>query len=210
MVHDQPKRSLLGLVLMVAQSFFYNAVFFTYGLVLTQFFSVSSKRVSVYILPFALSNFLGPLILGRYFDSIGRKKMIAATYGLSGILLAISALIFAGGGQTAFSQAIWFTIIFFIASSAASSAYLTVSEVFPLEIRAFAISIFYAAGTLVGGVAAPSLFARLIASGSKTELMFGYLVGAALMMIGAGVEVAYGVNAERQSLESISKPLQSR
>ena len=210
MVRDQPARSFLGLVLMVAQSFFFNAVFFTYGLVLTQFFSVSSRRVSLYILPFALGNFLGPLILGRFFDSLGRKRMIAGTYGLSGILLAISAIIFGQGGQTALSQAIWFTAIFFIASSAASAAYLTVSEVFPLEIRAFAISIFYAVGTLAGGVGAPSLFAGLIASKSKTQLMFGYLLGAALMLFAAGVELKFGVNAERQSLESISEPLQAR
>ncbi len=210
MVHDQPARSFLGLVLMVAQSFFFNAVFFTYGLVLTQFFGVSSRRVPLYILPFALGNFLGPLILGRFFDSLGRKKMIAGTYGLSGILLAISAIIFGQGGQSPLSQAIWFTAIFFIASSAASAAYLTVSEIFPLEIRAFAISIFYAAGTLAGGVAAPLLFARLIASGSKTQLMWGYLLGAALMLIAAGVELKFGVNAERQSLESVAAPLQSK
>lgn len=210
MVRDQPARSFLGLVLMVAQSFFFNAVFFTYGLVLTQFFQVDSKRVSVYILPFALGNFMGPLILGRFFDSIGRKKMIAATYGASGLLLAISALLFGSGRQSALSQAIWFTVIFFIASSAASAAYLTVSEVFPLEIRAFAISIFYALGTFAGGVGAPSLFAHLIASGSRTQLMFGYLLGSALMIAGALTELKIGVNAERQSLESISAPLQAR
>lgn len=210
MVHEHPKRSLLGLVLMVAQAFFFNAIFFTYGLVLTQFFNVRAERVSLYILPFALGNFFGPVLLGRFFDSIGRKKMIAATYGASGVLLAISSILFALGRQTAFSQAVWFTIIFFIASSASSAAYLTVSEVFPLEIRAFAISIFYSLGTLAGGVGAPSLFAGLIASGSRQDLTWGYLLGAALMIAGALTELKFGVNAERQSLESISAPLQAR
>jgi MFS family permease len=209
MIKDQPKRSLLALVLMVGQSFFYNAVFFTYGLVLTQFFKVKSQRVSLYILPLALGNFVGPLVLGRFFDSIGRKKMIAGTYGISGLLLVGSAVMFQRGGVGAIGQDIWFTAIFFVASSAASSAYLTVSEIFPLEIRAFAISIFYALGTLVGGVGAPTLFAKLISSGSRTELFCGYIGGAVLMLLGAGAELLLGVNAERQSLESISAPLQA-
>jgi MFS family permease len=209
MIRDQPKRSLLGLVLMVGQSFFYNAVFFTYGLVLVQFFQVKSERVSIYILPLALSNFVGPLILGRFFDSVGRRKMITATYGLSGLLLIGSALMFHGNHLGAFGQGVWFTAIFFVASSAASSAYLTVSEVFPLEIRAFAISIFYAIGTLAGGVGAPILFAKLISSGSRSELFWGYAAGAFLMILGAGTEWKLGVDAERQSLESISTPLQA-
>ncbi len=209
MIRDQPKRSLLGLALMVGQSFFYNAVFFTYGLVLVQFFKVKSERVSIYILPLALSNFVGPLILGRFFDSIGRKKMITATYGISGFLLIGSALMFNGSHMGALGQDIWFTAIFFVASSAASSAYLTVSEVFPLEIRAFAISIFYAVGTLAGGVGAPILFARLISSGNRMELFGGYILGALLMILGAGTEWKLGINAERQSLESISTPLQA-
>ena len=210
MIHEQPKRSLLGLALMIGQSFFYNAVFFTYGLVLVQFFHVRSERVSIYILPLALSNFVGPLILGRYFDSIGRKKMISITYGSSGLLLIGSALVFAGNHVGPIGQDIWFAAIFFIASSAASSAYLTVSEVFPLEIRAFAISIFYAVGTLAGGVGAPILFAKLISSGNRSELFWGYLLGAALMLVGAGAELKFGVKAERQSLESISAPLQAK
>ncbi|MGA8025849.1 MAG: MFS transporter [Bryobacteraceae bacterium] len=148
MIHDQPKRSFLGLSLMVGQAFFYNAVFFTYGLVLAQFFKVPSRRVSLFILPLTLGNFVGPLILGRFFDSTGRKKMIAGTYGISGILLICSALMFRSNRVGPVGQDIWFTAIIFMASSAASSAYLTVSEVFPLEIRAFAISIFYALGTL--------------------------------------------------------------
>ncbi len=209
MIHGEPKRSFLGLSLMVAQSFFYNAVFFTYGLVLTHYFKVKDQRVPLYILPLALGNFCGPLLLGRYFDSIGRKKMIAATYGVSGLLLIGSAIMFGRNQVSAVTQDIWFTAIFFVASSAASSAYLTVSEVFPLEIRAFAISIFYALGTLAGGVAAPSLFAKLISSGSRTALMCGYLLGAFLMLFGAAIELKFGVKAERQSLESISKPIQA-
>jgi len=209
MIHDQPKRSLLGLVLMVGQSFFYNAVFFTYELVLTQFFKVPGPHVSIYMLPLALGNFVGPLLLGRLFDSIGRKKMITATYGIAGLLLIGSALMFRVDATGALGQDLWFTAIFFVASSAASSAYLTVSELFPLEIRAFAISIFYAIGTLAGGVGAPSLFAKLISSGSRIEVSWGYLLGAALMLAGAVTEMVLGVAAERKSLESISTPLQA-
>jgi MFS family permease len=208
-IHGQPKRSLLGLALMIGQSFFYNAVFFTYGLVLVQFFNVKSERVSMYILPLTLGNFMGPLILGRFFDSIGRKKMITLTYGVSGLLLIGSALMFRANQIGPLGQDIWFTAIFFIASAAASSAYLTVSEVFPLEIRAFAISIFYAVGTLVGGVGTPILFAKLISSGNRSELSWGYLLAAVLMLVGAATEATLGVNAERQSLESISTPLQA-
>jgi MFS family permease len=209
MVRSEPKRSLLGLVLMVAQSFFYNAVFFTYGLVLTQFFKVSDLHVPLHILPLALGNFLGPLFLGRFFDTIGRKRMITFTYGISGLLLIGSAVMFQRNDLSAFGQGIWFTAIFFIASSAASAAYLTVSEIFPLEIRAFAISIFYAIGTLAGGVGAPSLFARLIANHSRTSLFFGYILGAILMLTGAATEWKVGVDAEGKSLETISKPIQS-
>jgi MFS family permease len=209
MIHDQPKRTVLGLALMVGQSFFYNAVFFTYGLVLTQFFKVPSPRISTYILPLTLGNFIGPVILGRFFDSLGRKKMITATYGFAGLLLIGSALMFRNNQVGAFGQDMWFTAIFFVASSAASSAYLTVSEIFPLEIRAFAISIFYAIGTLAGGVGAPMLFAKLISSGSRSELFWGYMLGAALMLLGAAAELTLGVKAERQSLESISAPLQA-
>jgi len=207
---DHPRRSALGLALMVGQSFFYNAVFFTYGLVLSTFFHVRNEHVPLYLLPLALGNFAGPLLLGRYFDTIGRRKMISATYGLSGLLLSGSALMFRGGGLTPLTQTGWFVAIFFVASSAASSAYLTVSEVFPLEVRAFAISIFYAIGTLAGGVGAPILFSKMIASGSRTQIFWGYLVSAILMFLGAGAEVFLGVDAERKSLESISSPLQER
>jgi MFS family permease len=209
MIRDQPRRSLLGLILMVGQAFFYNAVFFTYGLVLTSFFGVQDRRVPVYLLSLALGNFVGPLILGRLFDSIGRRKMITATYAISGLLLVGMAILFRAGALTPVTQDLWFIGIFFVASSAASSAYLTVSEVFPLDIRAFAISIFYAIGTLAGGAGAPILFSKLIASHSREEVFFGYLLSALLMVAGATTELFLGVDAERQSLESISAPTQS-
>jgi MFS family permease len=200
-------RSLLGLTLMSAQSFFYNAIFFTYALVLSRFYGIPSTRVGEYIVPFALGNLLGPIFLGRLFDTIGRKKMIASTYALSGVLLALTAWLFEAGRLTAQTQSIAWIIIFFIASSAASSAYLTVSELFPLELRAMAIALFYAAGTLVGGVAAPAFFGHLIASGSKTQLAYGYYIGAFLMVLGSLAELALGVDAEQKSLESVSPPL---
>lgn len=209
MVHIHGSRSVLGLALMISQAFFYNAIFFTYALLMIKFYDVPAERVGFYLLPFALGNFLGPLLLGKLFDTVGRKPMIAATYAASGVLLAITGWMFEQGLLSVITQTICWTAIFFIASCAASSAYLTVSEVFPLEIRAMAISIFYAAGTLAGGVGAPALFGVLIQSGSRTHLFYGYLVGAALMLIGAAMEWKLGVNAEGRSLESISAPLTS-
>ncbi|MGH9375945.1 MAG: MFS transporter, partial [Terriglobia bacterium] len=167
------QRSLLSLALMTGQAFFYNAVFFTYALVLVSFYGVPAGEVSLYILPFALGNLLGPFSMGHLFDTIGRKPMIVATYTISGILLAVTGWLFQRGALTAMTQTIAWTVIFFVASAAASSAYLTVSEIFPLEIRALAIALFYAAGTLVGGVGAPALFGALIGTGSRTLLFFG-------------------------------------
>jgi MFS family permease len=209
MVHTHGKRSILGLSLMIAQAFFYNAIFFTYALLLVKFYKIPAEHVGYYLLPFAISNVMGPLLLGKLFDTIGRKPMIVATYGISGILLAITGWMFQQGMLTVKTHTVCWTVIFFVASCAASSAYLTVSEVFPLEIRAMAISIFYAAGTLAGGVGAPALFGALIGTGSRTKLFFGYLLGAALMLIAAGMEWKLGVKAEGQSLESISAPLAS-
>jgi MFS family permease len=209
MFRQNRKRSLLGLSLMVAQAFFYNAIFFTYALLLIRFYKIPAGRVGLYLLPFALGNILGPILLGHLFDSVGRKPMIALTYSVSGVLLVLTGLLFMRGVLTATTQSIAWTVIFFIASCAASSAYLTVSEIFPLEIRGMAISLFYAIGTLVGGVGAPLLFGYLIGTGSRIAVFWGYALGAALM-IGAGiVELAVGVKAERQSLESISAPLTS-
>ena len=209
-VHEHRRRSLLGFVLMLTQAFFYNAIFFTYALVLIRFYSVPEKSVGGYLLLFALGNVLGPLLLGHLFDTIGRKKMIAATYGLAGILLALTGWLFHAGLLTAQTQTLAWTVIFFIASAAASSAYLTVSEIFPLEIRAVAIAIFYAIGTLAGGVGAPVLFGWIIGTGSITALFMGYLLAAALMIFGALVEAWIGVPAERRSLEHVAAPLSSK
>jgi MFS family permease len=209
-VHKHRRRSFLGFVLMLTQAFFYNAIFFTYALVLMRFYGVPEQSVGGYLLPFALGNVLGPIVLGHFFDTIGRKQMIAATYGVSGILLALTAWLFHAGLLTAQTQTLAWTIIFFVASAAASSAYLTVSEIFPLEIRAFAIAIFYAVGTLTGGVGAPILFGWIIGTGSSNALFIGYLVAAVLMIFGAIVELWIGVAAERRPLEDVAAPLSSR
>ncbi len=209
-VHEHRRRSFLGFVLMLTQAFFYNAIFFTYALVLMRFYSVPEQNVGSYLLPFALGNVLGPLLLGHLFDTIGRKQMITITYGLAGILLAVTGWLFHAGMLTAQTQTVAWTIIFFIASAAASSAYLTVSEIFPLEIRALAIAIFYAIGTLAGGVGAPLLFGWIIGTGSITALFIGYLVAAALMIFGAIIEAWIGVPAERRSLEHVAAPLSSK
>jgi MFS family permease len=205
--HEHRRRSLLGLALMTSQAFFYNAIFFTYALVLVRFYDLPAQRVGLYLFPFALGNFFGPLVLGRFFDTIGRKQMISITYALSGVLLAISGWMFQQGLLTATTQAIWWTVIFFVASAAASSAYLTVSEIFPLEIRGFAIAIFYACGTFAGGVAAPFIFGLLIQTGSRTNLFYGYLGGAALMIAAGVIEAIIGVKAEGKELEEITRPL---
>jgi MFS family permease len=209
-VHEHRRRSFLGFVLMSTQAFFYNAIFFTYALVLMRFYSVPEQNVGGYLLPFALGNVLGPLALGRLFDTIGRKQMITLTYGLAGIFLALTGWLFHTGLLTAQTQTLAWTIIFFVASAAASSAYLTVSEIFPLEIRAMAIAIFFAIGTLVGGVGAPLLFGWIIGTGSRAVLFLGYLLAAALMIFGALMESWIGVRAERRSLEEIATPLSSK
>ncbi len=209
-VHEHRRRSVLGFVLMLAQAFFYNAIFFTYGLVLMRFYGVPAERVGGYLLPFAIGNVLGPFVIGHFFDTIGRKKMIAMTYALSGMLLAITGWLFQAGMLTAQTQTLAWTLIFFVASAAASSAYLTVSEIFPLEIRAMAIAIFYAIGTLAGGVGAPLLFGWIIGTGSRGGLAIAYYVGAGLMIGAAIVEAIIGVAAERRSLEHVATPLSSR
>jgi MFS family permease len=201
------ERSLVGLVLMTAQAFFYNAIFFTFALVLTDFYRVPARDVGWYILPFAAGNFLGPLLLGRLFDTLGRRPMIAFTYGISGLLLALSGYLFEIGALSATTQTIAWMVIFFCASPAASAAYLTVSENFPLEVRALAIALFYAVGTGIGGVAGPILFGALIDTGSRGSVFTGYLLGAALMLVAATVGWRYAVAAERRSLESVAQPL---
>ncbi len=210
MVGENRQRSYLGLMLMVAQAFFFNAIFFSYGLIVKKFFHVSDQDLPKHLLPFAIASFFGPLTLGQLFDKIGRKPMITATYGVAGVLLVATLIPFGMGQLGARGMGILFSMIFFVASSAASAAYLTVSEIFPLEIRAFAIAIFYAAGTLVGGAGAPLLFGFLIKTGNRWAVSAGYGLGAALMLAGAFTEWKIGVEAAGKSLESISKPLQSR
>jgi MFS family permease len=209
MLGENRARSFLGLILMVGQAFFFNAIFFTFALMAKKFFHVNDAQLPLQLLPFAVGSFLGPVILGPLFDKVGRKTMITLTYGCSGLLLVIVACLFGRGSLDLQMLKVCFTCVFFIASSAASAAYLTVSEIFPLEIRAFAIAIFYALGTLVGGVGAPALFGFLIANGSRVEVAAGYLLGAALMIAGAVCEYFLGVEAAGKSLESVSKPLQS-
>nr|WP_256202754.1 MFS transporter [Sulfuracidifex tepidarius] len=202
-----PKRAVLGLWLMAGQAFLYNAIFFTYALLLSKFYGVPVDQTGLYIFPFAIGNFVGPLLIGKLFDTFGRKPMIAFTYIFSGVLLAITGYLFMIGVLSAITQTLAWVVIFFFASAGASSAYLTVSEVFPLEIRAMAIALFYAVGTAIGGVAAPSIFGALIGSGSPVNVFYGYLVGAILMAAAGVVEIAFGVKAERKSLEEVAAPL---
>jgi MFS family permease len=206
----QRRRTAVGLVLMAAQAFFYNAIFFTYALVLTDFYGIRADHVGWYLLPFAAGNVLGPILLGRLFDTIGRRPMITATYALSGVLLAACGYLFAIGVLSATGQTIAWMVIFFFASTAASSAYLTVSETFPLEIRALAIAFFYAIGTGIGGVAGPWLFGLLIDTGSRWSVFGGYLFGAVLMLVAALVAARWAVAAERRPLEAVARPLAAR
>jgi MFS family permease len=210
LVHVHRTRTLVALALMAAQAFFYNAIFFTYALVLTTFYGVPNEHVGWYILSFAAGNVLGPLLLGRFFDTLGRRPMIAFTYLMSGVLLALSSWMFAEELLSARGQTLAWSTIFFFASAAASSAYLTVSETFPLEIRALAIAVFYAVGTAVGGVIGPVLFGALIDTGSRVSLTGGYLLGAVLMVLAAGVMWRWGVAAERKPLEQVARPLAFR
>jgi MFS family permease len=207
MIAKYRARSALALSLMVAQAFLYNAVFFTYGLVLTRFYGVSAGRIGLYILPLAVGNFLGPVLLGRFFDTVGRRRMIGTTFGLAGLLLITTGVLFANGQLSDVSQTAAWTVIFFFASAASSSAYLTASEIFPLETRALAIAVFYAAGTAIGGIAAPWLFGTLIGTGSRWNVFFGYCGAALLMLAAAVMECLFGVDAEGRSLEEIAEPL---
>ncbi len=209
MVGTYRVRSLLVLVLMIAQAFLYNAVFFTYGMVLTHYEHVPNHRVGMFILPLAISNLVGPLLLGTLFDTIGRRKMIFATYGLSGVLMIAVAVLFVRHDLNAVTQTVGWVAIFFFASTAASSAYLTASEVFPLETRALAIALFYAIGTVIGGAAAPWLFGVLIEIGGRVPLAAGYIGAAILMLVAAVVALKLGIDAENKSLETIAPPLSS-
>jgi MFS family permease len=201
------RRSAVALALMLSQAFFYNAIFFTYALVLTRFHGVADDRVALYIFPFALGNVLGPLVLGPLFDRLGRRRMIAATYIASGVGLGLTGFAFMQGWLDAASQALAWSAVFFLASAAASSAYLTVSEVFPLEMRGLAIAVFYALGTGAGGFAAPLLFGWLIETGSRGAVAAGYAVGALLVIVAGLLALMLGVDAERKPLEEVATPL---
>jgi MFS family permease len=210
LIADYRERTILGLALMTAQAFLYNAIFFTYALVLGRYYGVSGDVAGLYLMPFALSNFVGPLLLGHFFDTVGRRTMIAATFSIAALILIVTGYLFERDALSASAQTTLWTIMFFFASAAASSAYLTVSEIFPLEIRAVAIAIFFSAGTAVGGIAAPWFFGRLIDSGSRAALYFGYLIAAALMIAAAIIELRFGIAAERKSLEEIARPLSAQ
>jgi MFS family permease len=203
-------RSILALTLMVAQSFLYNSVFFSYGLILSHFYHVPEQRVGFYLLPLALGNFCGPLLLGTLFDTVGRRKMIGGTFAISGLLLLGTAVLFGAGFLSEVTQTIVWLVIFFFASAAASSAYLTTSEIFPLETRALAIACFYALGTAIGGSLSPLLFGWLIESGSSWMVSIGYALSALLLLMAAVTEWKLGIDAEGKSLESIASPLSSQ
>jgi MFS family permease len=204
---DYPSRSVLGAALMISQSFLYNAIFFTYTLVLGKFYGVPSGSTPLYLIAFAAGNLLGPLTIGHFFDTIGRKTMIAGTYILSGVLLAISAVLFNAGLLNAITQTIAWCIIFYFASAGASSAYLTVSEIFPLEVRAKAIAVFFAIAQCFGALG-PVIYGALIGDGSEPfRLFLGYLLGAAVMIGGGLVAWFLAVDAEGKSLEDIATPL---
>ena len=204
-----PRRAILGASLMITQSFLYNAIFFTYALVLTQFYGVSATRVPLYGLAFSIGNLIGPLVLAPLFDSVGRKIMISGTYLISGALLAVSGWLFYNDDLTANSQTFVWIIIFFFASAGASAAYLTVSETWPIEIRAEAIAVFFAIAQIFGALG-PLFYGWLIGDGqSRTGLFIGYLVGAGIMIFGGIVEIVLGINAEGKSLEEITKPITS-
>jgi len=211
MLKTYPGRSALGLALIVSQAFLYNGVFFTFPLVLTNFFDVHPDRVGLYLVPFALSNFLGPVTLGRFFDTVGRKPMIMGTYTVAAVLLALTGWLFAADALTPVTQTALWALVFFFASSAASSAYLTVSEIFPVELRGMVIALFFASGTLVGGTVAPWLFGSLVdvgrEAGSRAYLFYGNLFASALLLATVGVVAVFGVKAEGASLESIARPL---
>jgi MFS family permease len=200
-------RTVLGLTMMSAQAFAYNAVFFTYGLVLTTFMHANKAHVGLYIVPFAIGNFIGPLVLGPLFDKVGRRAMLTLTHLAAGSVLVVTSILFQQGALSAVSLTVLWCVVFFFASAAASAAYLTVSEVFPLEIRAMAIAFFYAVGTAIGGIVGPALFGKLIGSKSLTEAMVGFLIAAAWLLVAGVLAWFLAVDAEQRPLEEIAEPL---
>ena len=207
LLKQYPSRTLVGATMMITQAFLYNAIFFTYALVLTNFFGLKTSETAVYFFPFAIGNLLGPIILGRFFDTWGRRQMIFLTYLVSGIVLATSAFLFRADAISATVQVVFWCVSFFFASAGASSAYLTVSEIFPLELRSQAISYFFALAQIFGAIA-PTIYGAFIGDGSSREPLFwGYLLGSAVMVIGGIVALIFGVDAARKGLEDITQPL---
>jgi MFS family permease len=206
-VATYPKRTVLGLSLFIGQAFLYNAILFGYATLLSQFFGVSTANAPYYLVAFAAGNLLGPLVLGPLFDSVGRKPMIAGTYILSGVLLLVTGYLFDQHQLTAASLTVAWSVVFFFASAGVSAAYLTVSEIFPMETRALAIALFYAVGTGIGGIIGPQLFGRLIPTGKTSDVFVALAIGAGLMILGGLTEIVFGVKAERRRLEGIAKPL---
>ncbi|SCK05559.1 Predicted arabinose efflux permease, MFS family [Streptomyces sp. WMMB 714] len=204
------KRSVLGFSLFIGQAFLYNAITFGFATILTTFFKVPTGSTGYYFAVIAVGNFLGPLLLGTLFDTVGRRIMISGTYLLSGILLFGTAWLFDGGHLTAYTLTACWTVVLFFASAGASSAYLTVSEVFPLETRAMAIAFFYAVGTAAGGISGPLLFAELTEGGVLSETALAFRIGAALMCLAGLVAAFLAVPAERRSLEDIASPLSAQ
>jgi MFS family permease len=202
-----PRRTVLGLSLFVGQAFLYNAITFDLGTLLGEFFEVDSGKIPLYIAIFAASNFLGPLLLGRFFDTLGRKPMVTGTYLISAVLAAVLGVFLLGNDLTTMSFMAFIIAIFFFASAGASSAYLTVSEIFPMETRALSIAFFYAVGTAAGGIAGPLLFGHLIASGNQDQVAIGFFIGAAVMAVGGLAELFFGVKAEQKQLEEVAEPL---
>jgi MFS family permease len=205
-----PSRSFLGFMLLATQAFVYNAVLFTFSNVLTSLFKVGASVAGLYLIPFGIANFLGALLLGRLFDTVGRRIMISATYLVAAAILAALAALVAGGSLGVWGYMLLLCAAFFVASAAASAGYLTVSETFPLEIRAMAIALFYAISTGVGGAAGPLVFGKLLGGADPTGVAVGYWIAAGLMAAAAVTEIVFGVDAEQQSLVEIAEPLSAQ
>jgi MFS family permease len=197
-------RAVLCLGLTMAQSFFYNSVFFSSTLILLRFYGVSPAHAGVLFLPIAFTNFFGPIVMGRLFDSIGRRTMISLNFILTGLVFGTSSVLFLHGHLSTTAQVAWWTASFFFASAAAGSAYLTTSELFPQQIRASAIAVFYALGTLLGGVLGPAVFGSLLNKGARTPIFYGFLASASVMVCAGIAQAIWGVVAERKPLEEIT------
>ncbi|WP_067660917.1 MFS transporter [Nocardia harenae] len=210
MIREYPRRSALGLGLFIGQAFLYNAVTFNFAVILSALFGVRADHTGYYYAVMCLGSFFGPLLFGRFFDTVGRKPMIAGSYLGSGLLLLGTAWLLAGGNLTALTLTACWTVVLLVASCGASSAYLTVSEIFPMETRAMAIAFFFAVGTAAGGIAGPLVFAELTGDGDVGRTALAFVIGAVVMILGGLIELALGVKAEQRSLEEIAAPLSSR